>query len=457
MTPEEYGIRGIVLLGLLFFNFFTDIGANWVVRSKFFSFTDPKKLSSYISTILLSSFILKLLMSLVIFVGKDFIFPIFFKEWSNFYSNLLDIQLLVFVISFTANTVISVLILEEKALRYSLLLTTQFLVGNASSLFFLIYLKYGIKSLFLGDLLAEIFFASIALIFIKDKLSFKLTKIALFDIIKIGLPAVPKNIFGQIQLNINKYLTAVYLAPADLGIFSKSTFLNSGLTNIQRSFANTISPKNLENLSNNRKDETTGKKVLILIYLISTIYILGIFFMRDFLQIIHVHEKFLICGKYAPFYAFSVLVSSFSVMFVNNILISGKTYYFSIRAVIAAVISLFSGILLVPRYGLNGAIISNIIAAVFSLAIEIIVSERLLSYKTQISYIGFLLITCTCLLVQVFDFTFPYAYTNQIKFLISGLYILFIFLIDKYFVNSFNWKQYISYFKKYIYSYKKHD
>ena len=36
LTPTDYGVRAIVLLSILTFQVFSDLGTNWVIRSKYY-------------------------------------------------------------------------------------------------------------------------------------------------------------------------------------------------------------------------------------------------------------------------------------------------------------------------------------------------------------------------------------------------------------------------------------
>lgn len=439
LTPEDFGIRGIVLLAIILFNLASDLGTNWVLRSKFYTFSDRQTLSAYISTLLLISAALKLFLSICIFLFKDYIFPLLFPAWTSYYSKLLNFQTIIFFLSFTDNIITSTLVLEKRASAYATLAISQYLIGSLVSLLLLLYFKAGLISLFVGDLIGGIFSTAFATFLLRKYLSIKFSKIAILDIIKIGLPAVPKNLFGKLQLNINKYILSIYMAPSELGLFQKSTFVNSGFTNIQRSVGNTISPNNLKKITNKQLDLDTGKKILMLIYFLAISYVFSILFLTDILKLIGVHKDFWICGKYASFYSISVLFSSFSIIFVNNILISGKTYLFTIRSIIAGVFNIVFTVLLVKQFGITGLIISSIISSLVSLGLEIYFSESLLKYKSKISYGTFITIIILSTFIQYWQYNFEIR-SGWLKSAIFIFFAITLLCIDSFFLKAMEWK-----------------
>ena len=205
LTPTEYGIRAIIFLSILIFNIISDFGTNWVIRYKFFRFDSFDSKKRYVTTLLVVSFLLKLIIVvLVYFIGKK-VFPFIFNTWTPYYDHLLHIQLLIFFLSFINNIVTPILILEKRALRYMVLSLLNYFVTIIFSLLLLIKFKLGLASLFWGEFIGRLGFVILAFVFLKNYIGVKIQRSAIIDLVKIGMPAMPKNLFAQIQLNINKY------------------------------------------------------------------------------------------------------------------------------------------------------------------------------------------------------------------------------------------------------------
>lgn len=440
LTPGEYGIRAIILMAVLLFNVFSDYGTNWVIRYRYFRFNSKDEKSVYLTSMLIVSLILKLFFSLLLFSLKDLIFPLFFSAWTDYYSDLLNIQILIFLLTFINNTVYPVLILEKQDMKYTSLLLGSFFINSGVSLLLLIQFDIGLRSLFYGELVSGIFYMIISFFFLKDHLKFGFTFSVFQDIFRIGLPAVPKNLFGQIQANINKYFISIYMGVGDLGLFQKSEFIFKGLKGLQRSFSSSAAPKNIELSAKSKEDLETGKYTVVFMYFLSLVLIISIFFMRDVFILLNVNEAFLDAAKFAPLFGFSVLFSGFSMMFSNNILVSGKTYFFTIRSIITGIAAILLNIILIPLYGVSGAIYATILCAILSLSIEIFISEIILSCKTKINY----WIWISIIVYQIAMFILNESLHIDL-FYLKPLFILFYFtlilLVDFLLVKAINWKE----------------
>ena len=74
LTPTDYGVRAIVLLSILTFQVFSDLGTNWVIRSKYYLLKTNYEISVLVSTTLFLSLIIRLIFVILIFQTKDIVF-----------------------------------------------------------------------------------------------------------------------------------------------------------------------------------------------------------------------------------------------------------------------------------------------------------------------------------------------------------------------------------------------
>ena len=425
-------------MAIILSNLVGDIGTNWVIRNKYFRFKDKKEKAVYISSLLLISCFLKGLVAIILFGFQYSIFPHIFNTWTNYYYLLLDIQIIVFLLSVTNNLVTPVLILEERTNDYMTLTMGTFIITTGVSLLLLLKYKSGLVSLFYGDLAGGIYFTALSIYFLRDQLILGFDRNVIRDVIKIGLPAVPKNMFAQIQSNINGYYLAMFLGPGALGIFQKSEFLPTSFNSLQKAFGNTISASNIERITKTGEDLQTGKLTLLFTYFLSIVLIITVYFMKDIFILMGVNSSFWVCAIYAPLYATSILFTQFSIMFVNNILVSGKTYLFTIRSIVTGIVSILLSVFLVPRFGIIGAISTVILSSLMSICLEIYVSEVLLSYKTKINYWAWIFILiCTIFASSINIWHQVESFTLKISIIFG--YIILIGIIDKLFVKAISW------------------
>jgi O-antigen/teichoic acid export membrane protein len=438
LTPTDYGVRAIVLLSILTFQVFSDLGTNWVIRSKYYLLKTNYEISVLVSTTLFLSLIIRLIFVILIFQTKDIVFSKVFNSWSFQYSFLLNLQSITFIFGFIRNTVLPILILQEKVKRYTLLLLSTFFVNIVVSLLLLIKYDLGITSLFYGELFGMVTFAIISFRYLKGYIKPIVNIEIVRYIIRVGLPALPKNLFNQIQMNINRYFIQLYMGVGDLGLFQKSEFLNKGFLGLLKSYGNVISPKNIKKLSKGIVDKKTGALSLLFIYFLSITVISLSFYLEDIFRIVGVNKLFWISAKYAPLYACNVMVTTFSIMFINNIVVSQKTKYIAYRSIIAGIINVVANILLIPQYGIVGAMVSVLISTFLGVLLDIYISEKLLSGKTLINYGVGLSILISTLIIYTLHYNGFILFSNH-KLLIMFVYIVFLLLLDYYFVKAINW------------------
>ena len=276
LLPEDYGIRAIVLLAILFLGIITDFGINWVIRSKYFSFSNIIERNSYLTTLLLITFFPKGILYVFFYFFSIDIFPIIFENWNVIYNDLFRVQLLIFLFGFSNEVFFAIYIMERKSKNYSIISLLQYFTNILVSLFGLIYLKKGIISLLYGELAGVFIFQVFSFYIFRNILVLRFHKKAVKDVLKIGIPAMPKSLFQNIQMNIDKYILQIFLPVSELGIFSKSQFLYRGFSGFNKAFSNAYSPSYIKNMTKSGFDASTKSTMLYWLFLISCILVFAI-------------------------------------------------------------------------------------------------------------------------------------------------------------------------------------
>jgi len=201
---------------------------------------------------------------------------------------------------------------------------------------------------------------------------------------------------------------------------------------------NAVAPSNIKKITLKEEDRETGKIIIQFSYFLSVLVLFTTFYLEDIFRLMGVNEAFWVCAKYAPLYGYNVLISSFVLMFIHNILVSKKTYLLLIQTVIILIISFAANIILVPKYGIIGGILSITIVSIFSTIVLIIISEVLLSYRTKINYWMWLAILVTVLFLYSLDYN-NHVTSAGIKTIILLAYMMIVVTVDKYFVTAIDW------------------
>jgi len=203
---------------------------------------------------------------------------------------------------------------------------------------------------------------------------------------------------------------------------------------------NAVAPNNLKKITENKEDSETSIIIIQFLYGLSAMVLITTFYLEDIFRLMGVNNAFWVCAKYAPLYGYDILISSFVIMFVHNILVSRKTKYFLISSIIGLIASVLLNIIMIPKYGIIGGIFSVILVSLFSVSFTIFVSERLLKYKTIINYQIWIFILLSVLIIYGLNYN-GYIESITLKTVVLFIYIIVVIMLDKYFVAAINWNK----------------
>ena len=231
------------------------------------------------------------------------------------------------------------------------------------------------------------------------------------------------------------------------GIFQKSGFVYTGFRGLLKSIGNTVAPSNIKKLTEKEEDNETGLVIIQFIYFISILLVMSILYLESVFKFMGVNESFWICAVYAPLYGFSVLISPLATMYVHNVLVSEKTYLLVYQTIINLLSTIILNLILIPVYGIMGAIISAIIVSFISLSVIIIINSKVLSYETNLNFGAWSILLLLVVFIFLLNY-FNYLTFFSSKLIVFVLYVVSIFILDLVFVKAVRWDK-ILYKKNY--------
>ena len=435
LTPSDYGIRAVVLLAALMLQLCTNMGTTWIIRNKYYTFNSDTERNVFISSLLLITFIPRIILFILFFFIGSATFPLLFKSWEGTFDSLFKLQLFVFLLSFCQPIFAQVFIMERRAKEYSFITLFAYFCNVTVLLYLLVLKNYGISSLFYGELVSAVVFALFSFFMLRNKMVIRFRKETITDVIKIGIPAVPKSLFSQIQQNISKYILQIFLPIGQLGLFSKSQFLDKGFSAMFKAFSNAFSPSYIKNITEKGKDAATRQIVTYWLFLTSSILLLFILFLPDIFKVMRVNPAFWICAKYAPLLGFQAVLSGCGMMYSNNILISQKTYLFTARSMCSGIINIILSLLLIPWIGVLGAILAYSISHSLVTVFGYYFSEKILHFKTELNLQMYILILSLLFLIYMLVY-FDFIVSVYIKTALVISYVLLLLVVDHKFHES---------------------
>jgi len=302
--------------------------------------------------------------------------------------------------------------------------------NHGVALILLIVYDMGVHSLFYAELISYLVYTIISIYILSSYFRFSFTPRAIDDIIHIGLFAVPQNLFGLIQRNISKYMLQIFMPVNALGLYTRSEIIHIGFKSFSKSFNNAVSPKYIENKKKNGEDSSIHHTMIYWLFFLSTIQLFFILFLMDIFKLVKVNEAFWDCAIYAPILGMVIIISSYNLPYNNNILVSKKTYLYTIRAIIGGILMIILAYYLIPKIGIIGAIIPILVSSFIHMFTEYFFSEHYLNNKTVINLRIYFLVLIFLFIVITLPFL-GFTFTLISKCFIFSTYLLFLAVYEK--------------------------
>ena len=376
-------ILGLLNLGLSIVSFIAMISllglSGGVLRyvSYYLGKKDKKRIKGVIQGSLKVSLITGIIASILVFIFSSNIAIDIFKK-----PELVSVlRVFAFMIPLLIATEIFVnIMLSFKKIQYNVIirdLTERIFRFIIVVLF--IYLGFSLSWIalgyVLGSLLTCILFLNLLrrkefIIFdkkIKPDLDFK-------ELIIYSLPLILVSLLSLLQKWADIFILGFYRSASEIGVysiaFSTAALLSIVPTALMSLFAPIATSLYASNKKNDIKKINNFVTKWIFTFNLPFLLIL-IFFSKNLLQLVFGNEY--LSGYLALIIlGFSYLLLSLTHIYSNNLLIIKKTKLLSILVLISTLSNIILNILLVPRYGINGAAISTLVATVIFLILVMI-------------------------------------------------------------------------------------
>lgn len=381
LSPEDFGI---IALGFIFGQITTSIfslGLSNATTRFFFEFREKKKFNEFRSlntTNLIFQLFVLLIIGLLIFIfSKNFSIYIYKDE------NLKKIIFLSYVygvLNRIYNYLLNIFIFTENPKKYLKYNITNSLMVHTISITLILFFSLSFEARIYAPIFVYILFIPLLINSTKNFFN-KIFKIYLLKkSLKFSYPQVPDNIIGLTNEGTDKYLLSYLKSTSILGLYD----LSNKFANISKIFFDsaikTWTPFFLKNSEKN--DENSKKKIVKMYnYFLSFFTIaslLIIFFSEEFVKLL-TNEEFYEIIFYIPLIAaYIFIVHSINIISKAQLIASKKLKYYVYASATSLIINVVFSILLIPKFGVLGAI--------FSTGLSGLISSLMLFYYGQKNY-----------------------------------------------------------------------
>ena len=321
--------------------------------------------SRHITVILIIQILTSFAFSFLLYLSKELLAPIALgvdrPEWITYLSIIL-------LLDSIWNLPLIILRTENKATAYILISLLNVTLTMLFNIYFIVNVGYGVEGVFLSNIVS-----SSLILLVSTKIIYNNMKFEQFDInilkkvLRFGLPFLPAGIFTMIMELSDRYILNIFLGVDDVGLYSAGKKLGMlGLT-VVMAFNMGWTPYFLKRGQSQGAKSEFASIGTIFFGGLGYVCMLVILWLPEIIRFSFfgktlIGEQFWGCESVVN----SILIGYFFfgcyLMQLPGIYIKNLTKWVPIFRIIGAFAVVFFSLVLIPRFGINGAAYSIIIA-----------------------------------------------------------------------------------------------
>jgi len=303
-------------------------------------------------------------------------------------------------------------------------------VSAGLSLFFIFFLKTGVRGIFFGLLISKIIFVIIGFILIKQFFSLSFSLDQCKQMLYYSIPLVPSVISGWLQNQANRFVLISTVTLSDMGIFSLGARIASIMTLIQMVFRAAWLPHSVKLMEMEDSDKVYGKVLKYYLLGMGSLAIIIILFAKE-LVFLFGGEKYKGASLILSLLAIGYLyLGSLNIIGVGNHIVK-KTYYITIGSFTGGIVNVFFLYLTVYHLGIISAAISFVLGSITTFIIVLLSAQknRFIPYN----YFHLILVSFILIFTNSIVYMFDKFDSNCFAFIIFKIIffsVLFIILVN---------------------------
>lgn len=359
LTPADYGIVALLSMTVALTNPLVGVGTQSAIRRRYFDHAD-QELSSYVMSCFAVVGILLGAMALVT-VGLQAVLP---ED-----SELPPAWLLVLAPWIAAEYLVSIaktfLQLEEQAVGFGLVQGTLTATELGLSLLFVVVLGFGWQGRVLGHVGAEALFGLFGAWLVLRRIDVRQRPRAAHvrDALQFGLPTVPYAMMERIIAFTDRALVVAMVGLAAGGTYTLAAQIASMLLAASQSFSVAWQPWLYARLKEGTPEgRRRSLRALWTSLLCLPVGAALLIWLAPIVLPYMIDESFLGCLELIPWLAAAYAARSTSLILSAFVLFEGRTAILTTTTVLGAAINLAGSLVLIPRFGAQGAVHATFLA-----------------------------------------------------------------------------------------------
>lgn len=367
-SVSDYGLLGIITITVLIAISVIKLGSPSSILRFYAEFKSKKQSAHFNSSIVLGTMGISALICML-FVFTIQILGDYFIEKNTV--KLLSFASLLMFTGCSSDLFTSFIRAEQRTKLYTI---TAILRRYGALTLGIIFAFYIYKDLF-GFLLGQVLSGIMILLFLlyvscrKQSINIKFFSSAILkDSIKFGFPLIWAELGHLVLHNIDRYLIQIYLGSVSLGLYTAGYNLVTYVTEVIMYPVNyAMTPIFMHLLVNKGENETKEfftRSFRYFLLILSPIVFGFTAIGKDLISLIAT-KKFLDANPILPYIIIGQSIYACTIILNNGLFIRKKTHIYTNVILITCVLSLGINLLLIPKFGIIGAGMANLISNLF--------------------------------------------------------------------------------------------
>jgi O-antigen/teichoic acid export membrane protein len=318
---------------------------------------------------------------------------------------------------------------EERSIRFASIKFLNVFVNVFFNILLIVYLKQGVKGIFLANLIASATTFLVLLPLIVRHLSVRLSRMTLRELLIFGLPYLPSTLAVVILELIDRFLLERMVGLEVTGLYNAGYKLAMFMALMVTAFRFAWHPFFLSTSKEPHAQEIFSKVLTYFLLGCSVVYLLISIFVDDLVRIQVFGYSFFGAEYWAgtrivPVVMLGYILYGAYLNFLVGVYLEKKTHYLPFITGAAALTNVVGNLLLIPSFGMMGAAYATVAGYAVMTALLYFFSQRLYPVRYEFGRI-FKIVLATALLFYI-DRSFNPAWGVALK---AGLVVAFPFVL----------------------------
>jgi O-antigen/teichoic acid export membrane protein len=380
LTVTDYGIVNIVTTIVSFYSIFFMLSLHGAGTWFYYEYKkDEKKIKELWGTIFTFIAINTTVLSLLIILFKKYLLLPFAKgiDFSPYLAlGMISVVLMPLFLIFQAD-----IQARQEGKKYGTINLIYFVINIGLTITFVVVFKLKAVGVLLAFAITNLMFLLYTLVDYLPRIKIGIKKEILLESFKYSLPLIPHSFGGWIVAMIDRIFLNNLKSTGIVGIYSVGFQFGNVINILTTSISQAYSPWFFENIKNGEKGKqkiVNFSEFLIALYALAALIIA--LYSQEIIGIM-VTKNFREGWTVVPILSFSYVFGGIYYCIVGA-LFANKTKYVPIITLSSAAISIFLNALFVPKYGMMGSAIANLVCNIFGAALTVYIANK-------VNYIGF--------------------------------------------------------------------